>query len=110
MKPACVQETIWKRTICSSEDGKKKVFNVNSSNIDRPVNPNVDNSKYLSRNNSAEERAKNDAFPSVTVHRLENAKNVTIGALNVNSLSNKIRAVKESLINNIDMFVFRDLN
>ena len=36
---------------------KNRVFNVNSSNTDRPVNPNVDNIKSLSRNNSAEERA-----------------------------------------------------
>ena len=45
---------------------KNSVFNVNSSNTDRPVNPTVDSIKSLSRNNSAEERAENDVFPSVT--------------------------------------------
>ena len=32
-------------------------------------------------------------FPLVTAHRLQNAQNVRIGALNVNSLKNKIEAV-----------------
>ena len=57
----------------------------------------------LSRNNSAEERAENDVFLSVTALRLQNAKNVTIGALNVNSLRNKIGAVQELITNNIDI-------
>ena len=82
---------------------KNFIFNVNSSNTDRPVNPTVDSIKSLSRNNSAEERAENDVFPSVTAHRLQNAKNVTIGALNVNSLRNKIGAVQELITNNIDI-------
>ena len=56
----------------------------------------------LSRNNSAEERAEN-VFPSVTVHRLQNAKNVTIGVLNVNSLRNKTGAVQGLTTNNIDI-------
>ena len=71
-------------------------------NTDRPVNPTVDSIKSLSRNNSAEERAENDVFPSVIAHRLQNAKNVTIGTLNVNSLRNKIGAVQELITNNID--------
>ena len=82
---------------------KNLVFNVNSSNTDRPVNPTVDNNKSLSRNNSAEERAGNDVFLSVTAHRLQNAKNATIGALNVNSLRNKIGALQELITNNIDI-------
>ena len=61
---------------------KTLVLNVNSSNTDRSVNPTVDSIKSLGRNNSAEERAENDIFPSVTAHRLQNATNVTIGALN----------------------------
>ena len=56
---------------------KNLVFNVNSSNTGKPVNLTVDNNKSLSRNNSAEERAENDAFPSFTSHRLQNAQNVT---------------------------------
>ena len=43
-------------------------LNVNSSNTGRPVNPTVDNNKSLSRNNSAEEMAENDVFPTVTTH------------------------------------------
>ena len=82
---------------------KKLLPNVNSSNTDRPVNSTVDSIKSLSRNNSAEVRAENDVFPSVTAHRLQNAKNVTIGALNVNSLRNKIGAVQELITNNIDI-------
>ena len=82
---------------------KNLIFNVNSFNTDRPVNPTVDNGKSLSRNNSAEEWAENDVFLSVTAHRLQNAKNVTIGALNVNSLKNKIGAVQELITNNIDI-------
>ena len=82
---------------------KNSVFNVNSSNTDRPVNPTVDNNKSLSRNNTAKERDEIDVFPSVTAHRLQNAKNVTIGALNVNSLRNKIGAVQELITNNIDI-------
>ena len=82
---------------------KNFIFNVNSSNTDRPVNPTVDNNKSLSRNNTAEERDEHDVFPSVTAHRLQNAKNVTIGALNVNSLRNKIGAVQELITNNIDI-------
>ena len=45
------------------------VLNVNRSSTDRPVNPTVDSIKSLSRNNSAEERAENDVFPSVTVRK-----------------------------------------
>ena len=80
---------------------KNVVPNVNSSNTDRPVNSTVDSIKSLSRNNSAEVRAENDVFLSATAHRLQNAKNVTIGALNVNSLRNKIGAVQELITNNI---------
>ena len=82
---------------------KNLVFNVNSSNTDRPVNPTVDNNISLSRNNSAEERTENSVFPSVTAHRLQTPKNVTIGVLNVNSLRNKIAAVQELITNNIDI-------
>ena len=42
-------------------------------------------------------------FQSVTAHRLQNAKNITIGALNVNSLRNNIGAVQELIVNNIDL-------
>ena len=49
---------------------KNLVFNVNSSNTDRLVNPTLDNIKSLSRSNSTEERAENYVFPSVTAHRL----------------------------------------
>ena len=57
----------------------------------------------LSRNISAEGRAENDVFPSVTAHRLQNAKNVAIGVLNVNSLRNTIGVVQELITNNIDI-------
>ena len=63
------------------------VFNINSSNTDRPVNPTVNNYKSLSGNSSAEERVENDVFPSSSAHRLQNGKNVTISTLNVNSLT-----------------------
>ena len=86
---------------------KNFVFNVNSSNTDKPVNPTVNSSKSnnnkSSRNNSTEERAENDVSPSVIAHCLQNAKNVTIGALNVNSLRNKIGVVQELITNNIDI-------
>ena len=82
---------------------KNFVFNENSSNTDRSVNPTIDNNKSLSRNNSAEERAENDVFPSVPTYRFQNAKNVTIDALSVNSLRNKIGAVQELITNNIDI-------
>ena len=36
------------------------------------------------------------------MHRLQNAKNVTIGALNVNSVRNKIGALQALVTNNID--------
>ena len=81
---------------------KNFIFNVNSSNTDRPVNATLNNNKSVSRNNSAEERAEN-VFQSVTAHSLQNAKNVTIGALNANSLRNKIGAVQELITNNIDI-------
>ena len=93
-----------KGRICNSKKVKKDlVFNVNSSNTGRPVNPTVDINNSLSRNNSAEERAENDVFPSATAHRLQKAKNVTISALNVNSLRNKIGAIEELITNNIDI-------
>ena len=38
---------------------KNLVFNVNSSNTDKPVNPTDDNIKPLSRNNSAEKKGWN---------------------------------------------------
>ena len=85
-----------KRRISISKKSNKK-------NTGKPVNPTVDNNKSLNRNNSAEERAENDVFPSVTANRLQNTKNVTIGALNVNSLRNKIGAVQELITNNFDM-------
>ena len=47
--------------------------------------------------------AENDVFPSVTTHSLQNAKNVIIDALNVNSLKNKIGAVQDLITNDIDM-------
>ena len=87
----------------SKRVNKNLVFNVNSSNTDRTVNPTVNSIKSLSRNNSAEERAENDVFPSVTAHRLQNAKNVTIDALNVNSLRSNIGAVQELITNNTDI-------
>ena len=68
-----------KESAITKNVNKNLVFNVNSSDTNRPVNPAVDNIKSLSRNNSAEERAENDVFPSATAHRLQNAKNVTIG-------------------------------
>ena len=53
---------------------------------------------------SAENAARaENIFPSVTAHRLQNAKKITIGALNVNSLRNKIGAVQELITNNIDI-------
>ena len=82
---------------------KKLVFNVNSYNTDGPVNPTVDNNMSLSRNNSAEKKARTDVFPSVTAHRLQNTKNAKIGALNVNSLRNKVGAVEELITHNIDV-------
>ena len=40
----------------------------------------------------------------------QNAKYVTIGALNVNSLRNKIGAVQELITNNIDICLFSETN
>ena len=97
------ESTITKRV------NKNLVFNVNNSNTDRPVNSTVDNIKSLSRNNSAEKRAENDIFPSVTGHRLQNVKNVTIDALNVNSFRNKIRAVQELITKNIDICLLSEI-
>ena len=45
--------------------------------------------------------AENDVFPSVTTHSLQNAKNLIIGALNVNSLRNNIGAVQDLITNDI---------
>ena len=90
-------------SVIAKRVNKNFVPNINSSNTDRPVNPTVDSIKSLSRNNSVEKRAENDVFPSVTAHRLQNAKIVTIGTLNVNSLRNKKGAVQELITNNIDM-------
>ena len=47
--------------------------------------------------------AENDVFPSVTTHSLQNAKNLIIGALNVNSLRNNIGAVQDLITNDIDI-------
>ena len=82
---------------------KNLVFNVNCSNTDRFVNRTVDNKNSLSINTSVEARAENDVFPSFTAYRLQNAKNVLIVALYVNSLTNKIAAVQELFTNNIDI-------
>ena len=103
MKPAWAEETEKEEPAIAKRVNKNLVLNVNNSNTDRPVNSTVDIIKSLSRDNSAEERAENDVFPSVTPHRLQNAKNVTTGALNVNSLRNKIGAVQELITNNIDI-------
>ena len=89
-------------SVIAKRVNKNFIFNVNSPNTDRPVNPTLNNNKSLIRDNSAEERAEN-VFQSVTAHRLQNAKNVTIGALNANSLRNKIGAVQELITNNIDI-------
>ena len=68
-KPARIQEAKRKKKkICNSKKVKKSL-NVNRCNTDRPADPTVDNNKSLSRNNSSEERAENDVFPSVTAHR-----------------------------------------
>ena len=87
----------------SIKGNKNLVFNVNSSNTDRPVNPTIDNNRSLNKNNFAEERFENDIFSSVPGKKLQNAKNVTIGPLNVNSLKNKIGAVQELITNSTDM-------
>ena len=42
-------------------------------------------------------------FPSVTVHRFQNTKNVTISTLDLNFLRNNIGAVQELITNNIDI-------
>ena len=42
------------------------------------------------------------------MHRLQNPKNVTIGARNVNSLRNKIGAVQELITNNIDIWLLSE--
>ena len=42
------------------------------------------------------------------MHRLQNAKNVTIGALNINYLRNKIGAGQELITNNIDICLLPD--
>ena len=92
-----------KESAIARKGNKNFAFNVNSFNTDRPVNPIVDNNKSFSRNNSAKKRAEHDVFLSVTVHRLQNAKNVTRGPLNVNSFRNKIGAVQEFITYNIDI-------
>ena len=43
-------------------------------------------------------------FPSVTAHMLQNAKNVTIGALHVSSLRNKIGTVPELITPRLTTF------
>ena len=90
-KPAWIQEAKRKKEESAMEKKLKKSLNVNRCNTYRSADLTVDNNKSLSRNNSSEERAETDAFPSATPHRLENAKNVTIGVLNVNFLRNKQR-------------------
>ena len=82
---------------------KNLAFNVNCSNTDRFVNRTVDNKNSLSINTSAEAKAENDVFPSFTAYRLQNAQNVLIVALYVNSLRNKIAAVQELITNNIEI-------
>ena len=47
-----------KESATAKRVNKNLVFNVSSSNTDRPVNPTVDNNKSLSRDNSAEKRLK----------------------------------------------------
>ena len=96
-KPARVQETIQKKKNLQYQKSKKK------KNTEKPVNPTVDDNKSLSESNSAEERAEDDVLPSVAAHGLPNAKNVAIGALNVNSLRKKIGAVQELITNDIDI-------
>ena len=49
----------------------------------------------MSKTNSVEGRLEYDASPLVFAHRLQNLKKLKIGHLNVNSLGNKIEAVKE---------------
>ena len=90
-KRAWIQEAKRKKEESAMEKKLKKSLNVNRCNTYRSADLTVDNNKSLSRNNSSEERAETDAFPSATAHRLENAKNVTIGVLNVNFLRNKQR-------------------
>ena len=63
----------------------------------------------LRRNTSADERTENDVFPSVTAHRLQNAKNVTRGTINANSLRNRMGAVHELITNNIDTCLLQRL-
>ena len=70
-------------------------LSVNSTNADGPVNSTVDNKKLLNKTNSVERRLEYDASPLVFTHRLQNLKKLKIGHLNVNSLGNKIEAVKE---------------
>ena len=62
-------ETEKEESAIAKRVNKNLILNVNSSNIDRPVNPTVASFKSLSRNNSTKERAENDVFPSITGHR-----------------------------------------
>ena len=51
-----------KESAITKRVNKNLVFNINTSNTDRPANPTVYNIKSLSRTNSAEERTENDVF------------------------------------------------
>ena len=88
-----------KESAITKNVNKNLIFNVNSSDTDRPVNPAV---------NSAEEGAENDVFPSATAHRLQNAKNVTIGTPNINSSRNNIGTVEELITNNVDIYLLSE--
>ena len=91
--------------------GSKKVKNIclNSSvaNNDRPI---ISKTNCLEENlndpNCSIENKKgcSNAFhQSVQKHSLQNPKNIVIGHLNVNSLRNKFEAVKEIVLNKVEI-------
>ena len=85
-------------------------LNISAANTDRPI-ASCPETQYDVRANKTTSRNKSNngnLYQQVEEHRLQNAKNLILGHLNVNSLRNKTEAVEELMENNIDIFLFSE--
>ena len=103
-RPIAAKEGVVKRKTVI----KKLCLDVSTVNIDRPTTTTyARNSNNIGNEEKALNKEEcNNTFKSIQPHSLQNANNIIIGHLNVDSLRNKILAVEELMQKKVDMSFF----
>ena len=83
---------------------------VSMPNTDRSIVscPKTQNHLRVNKTTSRNKINSGNSYSQVQHYRLKNPKNVILGHLNVNSLKNKIEAVKKLIRNNIEISLFSE--